>query len=111
MKNEFIKLIMITIAVTCTGLSAHALPPDKAFRSCKKDNDCVVVDGAFCECAVSGVQEQYGVNKKYEAKVKKKYQSERETTAAGCPAGYSDEDAKKCANLRAVCLARLCEVR
>jgi hypothetical protein len=111
MKNDFIKIVLIAFTVMSSCICAYALPPDKSLRSCKKDSDCVVVDGAFCKCDVAGAEEQYAVNKKYEAKVKRKYQSERDNSTDTCPEGFSDEAVKKCANLRAVCLAKICEVR
>jgi hypothetical protein len=111
MKNDIIKMVLITFTVVGSGFYAFALPPEKGLRACKKDSDCVVVDGAFCKCDVAGAQEQYAVNKKYEAKVNGKYQSERDNSTDTCPEGFSDEAVKKCANLRAVCLAKICEVR
>ena len=111
MKKKFIELITFTFASTAFCLLAYADPPAKNLRECAQNSDCVVVDGAYCGCAVTGAQNQFAVNKKNKVKAEKKDQSERENGRDGCLAGFSDVNAKKCANLRPVCVDAVCEVR
>lgn len=114
MKNKIVRTFMIGLSVLAlhvVGQPAWSIPPDKSLRVCSQDDECAVVDGSFCHCAVENGREQFAVNKKYKSKFEKQIERQLRQKNVGCLLGFREEDAKKCSNLRAVCIAKLCEVR
>ncbi len=96
----------------CIPMAIDEKAPIDKFRACKQSNECIIVDGSHCGCAVDHAQNQMAVNAKYKAQIEKQFVAERQKKAnIGCLMGSSDMMTKKCAALQAVCFIGQCEVR